>query len=1178
VAGRTRIELESLIGFFVNTLVLRTRLDQTVSFRSLLATVRETVLDAFARQDVPFERLVEELRPERDLSHTPLFQTMLIVQNAPTGSLSVEGLRLEAVRAETGGAKFDLTVGVAEAGAELAVSMEYSTELFAAATASRMLKHFGRLIEQVVACPDGAVWQMPLLSESERQQLLVEWNDTESSAAATAGCVHAQFERLAALVPDAIAVICGTEQVSYRALNAQANRIARRLRRLGVGPQSLVGVCVERSVEMVAALLGVLKAGGAYVPLDPVYPQERLAFMVADSGAQVLITNWRFSQQFKEYAGEILCVDVDWEGAVRESASDLRVPLTRDDLAYVIYTSGSTGKPKGVMVRHGAVTNFLEGMDARVGCGLGDTLLAVTSVSFDISVLELFWTLARGARVLLLSEQAIKGGFAKDEKRADKGLAFSLFYFANDESESAGQKYRLLLEGARFADRHGFEALWTPERHFHPFGGLYPNPSVASAALAMTTERLRLRAGSVVMPLHHPIRVAEEWALVDNLSNGRVDIAFASGWHANDFALAPTPDAYADRKRAMLEGIAAVRELWRGEAIKTLNGAGHEVELKVYPKPIQPELPFWLTAAGDPQTFIKAGELGANVLTHLLGQTVEEIGEKIRLYREARAAHGHDPATGRVTLMLHTFIGADRETVRETVRRPFMQYLRSSVGLLTNLAKGLNLKVGREGLSEQDTDALLEFAFNRYFETSALFGTPTSCAPMIETLKTLGVDEVACLIDFGVEEEAVLASLDLLNELKELSNRPAERVEETLDVQARVYGATHMQCTPSMLKLLGAGGEPAAALGSLSVLMLGGEALPPHLAAETKANFPCRLLNMYGPTETTIWSATHEVRAAEDPVPIGRPITNTRLLVLDETLRPLPVGVPGDLYIGGAGLARGYLKRPELTAERFVPDPFGPAGATIYRTGDRARYSPDGTVAFIGRDDHQVKLRGYRIELSEIETILAEHASVRQAVAVVRADEFGDARLVAYVVPAPGAEPGASELRRHLQAWLPDYMIPAAIVTLDALPLTPNGKLDRKALPAPDGATVERAPAFVAPQTQTEKELADIWGEILRLEGVGLHDNFFDLGGHSLQVVRVVSRIEARFGVKLPLREFFMSPTIGALAPRIEDEVVAQSDPAKMDELLDLLEAMDDEEVLRMLSPDEAADLIAEQV
>jgi natural product biosynthesis luciferase-like monooxygenase protein len=976
-------------------------------------------------------------------------------------------------------------------------------------------------------------------------------------------------------MPDAIAVVCGGEQVSYAALNAEANRVARRLRSLGVGPEQLVGVCLERSVSMVSALLGVLKAGGAYVPLDPAYPAQRLAFMISDSGAQVLITSWRFSQQFKDYEGDIICMDVGWEGVAHARTDDIRVPLTQDDLAYVIYTSGSTGKPKGVMVRHGAVTNFLEGMDARVGCGPGDTLLAVTSVSFDISVLELFWTLARGARVLL-SEQSIKGGFVSEERQDDRALSFSLFYFANDESEGAGQKYRLLLEGARFADRHGFEAVWTPERHFHPFGGLYPNPSVASAALAMTTERLRLRAGSVVMPLHHPIRVAEEWALVDNLSNGRVDIAFASGWHANDFALAPAD--YADRKAAMLKGISAVRGLWRGESIKTRNGAGLEVELKVYPKPVQAELPVWLTAAGDPQTFIKAGELGVNVLTHMLGQTVEEVGEKIRLYREARAAHGHDAAAGRVTLMLHTFIGADREAVRETVRRPFMQYLRSSVGLLTNLARSLNLQIGSDGLSEQDTDALLEFAFKRYFETSALFGTPSSCMPLIATLKTLGVDEVACLIDFGIDEDAVLASLDLLDELKELSNRPAERVEQSLSAQAKIYGATHLQCTPSMLKLLVAGGEAVAALSSLRVLMLGGETLPPHLAAESKANFPCRLLNMYGPTETTIWSATHEVRAAEDPVPIGRPITNTRLFILDDDLRPQPVGVPGDLYIGGGGLARGYLRRPELTAERFVPDPYGGDGALIYRTGDRARYLPDGAVAFDGRADNQVKLRGYRIELSEIETILAEHAGVRQAVAVVRIDEPGDARLVAYIVVEAGSEePGVNELRRHLQAWLPDYMIPSTFVMLAALPLTPNGKLDRKALPAPERVSAERETAFVAPQTPTETEMAEIWGEILRLDAVGMYDNFFDLGGHSLQVVRVVSRIEARFGVKLPLREFFMSPTIDALARRIEDDVIAQSDPAKTDELLDLLEGMDDEEVARLLSGDGAAELVPER-
>ncbi len=358
-------------------------------------------------------------------------------------------------------------------------------------------------------------------------------------------------------------------------------------------------------------------------------------------------------------------------------------------------------------------------------------------------------------------------------------LGFSLFLWGNDDAPGR-DKYRLMLEGARYFDRNGFEAVWTPERHFHAFGGPYPNPCVTGAALAAVTERLGIRAGSCVSPLHHSIRIAEDWAVVDNLSNGRVAIAFASGWQPNDFLL--RPENHADKKRVMLEQIDQVRRLWRGEKLPFRNPFGQDVAIQTLPRPVQPELPFWVTTAGNADTYRQAGELGGNVLTHLLGQTLDEVAEKIGVYRKARAAGGHNPATGRVTLMLHTFVGNDEDEVRDLVRQPMKNYLRSSLKLLSGVAgplpafkqstngSGQPQSVDWDKLPAEEVEAMLEFAFERYFETSGLFGTPATCGRMAARCKRAGVDEIACLLDFGVPTDRVMTSLPFLNEVRHEAN------------------------------------------------------------------------------------------------------------------------------------------------------------------------------------------------------------------------------------------------------------------------------------------------------------------------------------------------------------------------------------------------------------------------
>ena len=358
-------------------------------------------------------------------------------------------------------------------------------------------------------------------------------------------------------------------------------------------------------------------------------------------------------------------------------------------------------------------------------------------------------------------------------------MQFGLMFFASSEEVLTGDnKYHLVIESAKFADQHGFSSLWVPERHFTKFGSLYPNPAVLHAALARETQHIRLRAGSVVVPIHNPIRIAEEWAVVDNLSKGRVGISFAPGWNPDDFAF--FPERYQDRHQEMFSGIQLVQKFWQGESISATNGNGNQIDIQIYPKPIQKELPVWLTAAGSPQTFIKAGEIGANLLTHLLDQSIEQLAEKIALYRQARAKHGHTPETGVVTVMLHTFVGEDMNIVREQVRAPYCEYLKSNIGLLKNLGSSRNHSVNIADMSPKDLDDFVNFLFERFASSRGLIGTPETCVHLLKELDSVGVDEAACLLDFGPNSDLILKHLPYLNQLKECYNVAALNGYSTL--------------------------------------------------------------------------------------------------------------------------------------------------------------------------------------------------------------------------------------------------------------------------------------------------------------------------------------------------------------------------------------------------------------
>ena len=1008
-----------------------------------------------------------------------------------------------------------------------------------------MQDQFAQLLAAVDADPRRVVAELPLLNPELLNRVLQEWNATSRPVRTTA-CVHRLIEEQAAKTPDAVAVTCEGRSLTYAELDRRANQLARRLAQLHVGPDVLVGLMVERSVELMVGLLAVHKAGGAYVPLDPTYPRERIAYMVEDSRVPVLLTLERLRGDLPKHRAQVICLDSDWPSIATHSAEPFDGGAEARHLAYVIYTSGSTGKPKGVMVEHRNVVNFFAGMDAHLGNENPGTWLAVTSLSFDISVLELCWTLTRGFHVVISSDEDRSAALPRGE-HAHRPLDFSLFYFSSDESEGITDKYKLLLDGARYADQHGFAAVWTPERHFHAFGGLYPNPAVTGAAIAAVTERVQIRAGSVVLPLHHPARVAEEWSVVDNISKGRVGISFASGWQPNDFVL--RPENFADAKNVMLRNIEVVRKLWRGETLPFDGPLGKPVELHILPRPVQKELPYWVTSAGNPETFAAAGRIGANVLTHLLGQTVDELKDKLAAYRQARKDAGH-AGEGYVSLMLHAFVGSDSEQVRAKVKQPLIEYLRSSLNLVKQYAWSFPAFKRREGmdtspgavdlnsLSKDEMDALLEHSFERYFETSGLFGTPESCLAMVDSIKAIGVDDVACLIDFGVDSASVLEHLPELNRLRRLSMPPkASGADHSLPALMQRHPVTHLQCTPSMARMLLMDEAAKPGLAKLQQMMIGGEALPPTLASElTQLMSRGKLMNMYGPTETTIWSAVHAVEptggAIEGTIPLGRPLVNQSIYILDRRQQPLPVGVPGELVIGGAGVVRGYLHRPELTAERFLANPFVAGGERFYRTGDLARLRDDGVVEFLGRLDHQVKVRGYRIELGEIEAALLGHASVLETVVVAREDVPGDVRLVAYLVSSPNVDANASALRDHLRGTLPDFMVPAHFVMLKALPQTPNGKIDRKALPAPDlaAAPAAQAQAYVPPAEGLEETIAAIWKDVLKLPQVGTRDNFFDLGGHSLLAVQTHRRLKEALQRELSITDIFRFPTVQSLA------------------------------------------------
>ena len=1033
---------DNIVGLFINTPPVRLVIDPTQVVLDYVRDVRRQQSDKRAFEHTPLTDIQSALA---DRSAAAFESIVVIIPQHPGAQITATGPAFADRHFDFHDqTNFALTL-LAYLDPQIRCKLSYDQTRFDADGISRVQQLFTQVLQAIVDDPHGQVLLLPSVPAADVARI-AHWNDTKRPFPVD-GLIQQLFEQQVDQTPNAVALVFGDQSLTYQMLDQRANAVSARLRSLAVQPDSLVGVFVDRSIDMVVAMLGVLKAGGAYVPIDPGYPSARIAMMLEDCGATVVVTNARLRSSIPALGATVVDIESVAEAAPRTAGDQT---MHSGQLAYVIFTSGSTGRPKGVMIEHRNVVNFFTAMDEQLGHSSSSTQrtwLAVTSMSFDISVLELLWTLTRGFTVVLQPDEtrlfqptmspalipALPGVAAVGA--GDRPVQFSLFYFAADAGGQDHDRYRLMIEGARFADQHDFSAVWTPERHFHEFGGLYPNPALTSAAIAMVTDRIAIRAGSVVLPLHNPIRCAEDWSVVDNLSNGRVGLSFASGWHANDFALAP--DNFADRRRLMAEGIDTILALWAGETVPATSGDGRDISVALFPPPVQKRPPVWITAGGSPETFSMAGRMGANILTNLLVMTEADLVANIAEYRLAYQRAGH-PGEGTISVMLHTFVGTNDQDVRALVRQPFIDYLRTSTDLInkvrweqTGFAKAdqqtpSSQERDLDDLSDAEMDVIMDHAFERYFRSAGLFGTVDTCLATVQRLQRIGINEIACLVDFGVDQDIVLDSLNRLDTLRQRSTAPVPgpgpgQVAMGIADHIVSHGVTHLQCTPSLASVVAADDVGLSALGMLDKLLLGGEGLPAALVDRILPALGGQLLNMYGPTETTIWSTVAPVVDVNAPITIGGPIANTQIAIVSPNLTVLPIGVYGELLIGGAGVVRGYLDRPELTADRFVSlgqlaDSSDPASDRWYRTGDLARWTSTGAIELAGRLDDQVKIRGYRIELGEIETAIGQHPDVAENVVVARSTGGGDPQLVSYVVRrAPHA--ASSESPQVVERW-----------------------------------------------------------------------------------------------------------------------------------------------------------------
>ncbi|PIF30222.1 FkbM family methyltransferase/natural product biosynthesis luciferase-like monooxygenase protein [Flavobacterium sp. 9] len=993
IANREKAEIANLVGFFMNLLVLRSDLSQEPSFRALLKQSKKMLEDSYEYQQMPFEKLVEELKVPRNLGHNPLFQVLLSLQNNTQEEISLSDIVLEPFNYKEGNsAKYDLSLNVTETPNGLILSWEYNTDLFVESTIVRMAEHFNTLLSSLLVNPDENVFKANLIGEKEANQIYEHLSGDVVEVSTNESAINF-FDYQTKNNPNQTAIISNDVSYNYAQLGEKVDAIAGFLIDQGVQNGDKVGICLLRNFEMVATIFACFKLGAAYIPLDPVYSSERINQTINDAQPKCIVTLSALKELFLNGSSNEDFVYLDKVQAQKENQV-IATNCSGNNVAYIIFTSGTTGKPKGIEVTHENLSNLLKGLDISFGSETKQTWLAQTSVNFDISVLEIIWTISRGHKVVLQQSNPFKL-VSHDKITPSKNIDFSIMFFGADKNNN--QKYDLLLDTVKYADQNNFTAIWTPERHFGEFGGAFSSPSVLSGAISTMTKNISIRSGSVVLPLHDPIRVAEEWSIVDNLSNGRVGISIASGWHPNDFVFSNSN--YSDRHNEMREKITELKNLWEGNPIVRKNGVDKDFTIQIRPTPIQQKLPLWITAAGSPETFKYAGEIGANILTHMLGQTLEKLEANIAVYHQALKDNGFSIEDKQVSLMLHTYIDASHEDATATSEQPFKDYLRSSMKLMEPLAKELGLDI------DTQSDEIIDIAYRKFSKENTLIGTPESCQKMLFSIQNIGVTEVACLVDFGVESEKVLSRLEKIVETKTLYHSQAE-LTKLLNIDNQrtelelidTYKVTHVQMTPSQSKLIADlnSQDKSKELSSVQHWFIGGEPLNQNLINSLSLITNSKLYNMYGPTETTVWSTWREINSKD--FRIGKPIINTNLLLLNEFEQQVPFGVVGELYIGGSGVAKGYYNNAELTNKSFkqvINSHFG--NSRFYKTGDLMKLTSDGTFEYVGRKDNQVKVNGYRIELEEIEKTISKVPGVKNC-KVLPITENNTTYLSAYVI------------------------------------------------------------------------------------------------------------------------------------------------------------------------------------
>ncbi|MED7818927.1 MULTISPECIES: MupA/Atu3671 family FMN-dependent luciferase-like monooxygenase, partial [unclassified Francisella] len=1018
--------------------------------------------------------------------------------------------------------KYPLSVTVTQISKKLFAHIEFSERFYTENMIQDFFESFNYILQKVIS-KEYCSFKDILLSISESQKKSIKLLNPSPLKKPMSKTIIDMFEEQVINSSEEIAIVYQEENLTYHDLNYKSNQLARAiLDKLSENKtynykgsrKPIIGICLDRGMNMVISMLATFKIGAVYVPMDPSFPQDRINHIRRDAQIDLLIIDNTFNSSLFLEKKDYLNIDSHYYS--HQDPRNLNVKISDDQLAYIIYTSGTSGLPKGVMIEHASLVNFLFGIE-NIFSKKG-TWLAVTNITFDISILEIFGALVNGFKLIIAPSIGKRARKNNKLMNANKEIDFSLFYFGNHNADRDNQyinKYRLLLEGAKYADDNNFSAIWTPERHFGAFGGLYPNPAITSAAVSSITSNIKIRTGSCVLPLHDPIRVAEDWAIIDNISQGRVELSFATGWNKNDFVLAP--ENFDNRKEILEEKIDIVKKLWRGESIEFPGVDGEYLPISTLPRPIQKDLPIWLTVAFNPESFRKAGEQGAHILTHLLGQSLEQLSERIELYYQGLESSGYDKKDFKVALMLHTFISDDEKYSLSKVKGPFKEYLSSSINLLKQI-KNEDLN----NISQEEREELLEIAFQRYYYENGLFGTPESSIEFIDKLKGIGVTEIACLIDFGIDDDIVINNLEHLNELRKLAVAN-ENTDITLLELIKKHEVTHLQCTPSLASLI-FNSQELSNIKSLEKVLVGGEPMPSYLLQQIHKTTSAKILNMYGPTEATIW-ATYADLGKTKKITIGTALPNIHLFILNKNLQPCIQGIAGELFISGPCLAKGYIGNAQLTSEKFIPNPFADKKdiengfSKMYKTGDIVRLLGNGEIEYLERNDFQVKVNGYRVELKEIESQVNKLKGIRQSIVLAKENKKNKSQyLIGYYIAEILNTLNEEDLLETLSKILPEYMIPNALIELESFPLTANGKLDRKALPDPEFVNED---TYQAPTTELETKLCNIWQEVLSLNRVGVKDNFFRIGGNSILAIKLSQKISKELNVNVGLADIF---------------------------------------------------------